>query len=170
MDYERLLKIGDQCRFPIRLSSQDKVFICETVPEELHTFPNFKYPSHLKHPGGFTISGAVVRSFIKCALVLAGRRALGVQYYRQSEFYDHVARELTLGMTLSHFHHSDPKGAYCCAQCTLALYPVLKAGALRWVNCIQLASAVRSLIEDRKWRFTTSTNPRMITWSLSENT
>jgi hypothetical protein len=168
MDYERLLKIGDMARFCTKLPPQDQKFISVILPAELRAFPSIDYPKRIRHPAGFVISGAVVRTFVNCALVLSGRRAFGRQYYKVSEFYDRVARELTLWMTWTHFQYGAPRGAYCCGQCTLAFYPVLKARALRWVDCPNLAATVRDLIDQRQWRFSPATNPRMIAWSLAE--
>lgn len=167
MDYERILRIGDLARFRVKLSPDDQEFIRDRVPLEMQALPGASYPRRIRHPAGFTISGAVVRTFVKCALVLSAQRVLGRQYYKASDFYDRAASELMLGMTLTHFQYGAPKGAYCCAQCTLAFLPVLEARALRWINCPQLASAVKVLIRRRQWRFSSSTNPRMISWSLS---
>jgi hypothetical protein len=66
----------------------------------------------------------------------------------------------------SHFHLGYPKGAHCCAQCTLAVYPVLLAGALPWFDSQSLAKAVRELIQAKQWRFSGSTNPHMVAWAL----
>ena len=41
----------------------------------------------------------------------------------------------------SHFHHGYPKGVHCCVQCTLAVIPVLDAGAIRYFD---LPRVVRS--------------------------
>lgn len=168
MNFERILEIGDRARFAGKLSPDDQVFVREAIPLELGMFPQITCPSRMRHPSGVLISGAVVRTFIKCAMVLGARRVLGPKYYASSSFYDRVACDLLLGMTLSHFQHGDPKGAYCCAQCTLAFYPVLKAQALRWVDCKRMASNVKSLIEQRKWRFSPSTSTKLIAWSLQE--
>lgn len=166
MIFEKILEIGDRARWRARLPADDRLFLREEIPREMAAFPSIIYPPRMRHPGGFTISGAVVRTFVKAALVLGARRAFGRRFDAEVEFYDRVARDLTLGMALSHFRHGDPKGAYCCAHCTLAIYPVLQARALRLVDCGQLSEAVRGLIESRGWRFSRATSPKVIQWSL----
>lgn len=168
MDFERILQIGDQARRGEKLSANDHTFVREVVPTALATYPQIAYPSRIRHQSGAIISGAVVRTFVKCAMVLAARRTLGPKYYAKSDFYDRVARDLMLDMTLTHFRHGAPKGALCCAQRTLAIYPVLGARALRRIDCKALAIAVKDMIEERKWRFSQSTNARLIAWSLNE--
>jgi len=107
-----------------------------------------------------------VRTFVRCALLLSAQRVFGRSYHRESDFYDRVERDLALGVMRSHFHLGYPKGAFCCAPCSLALYPVLEAGAIRWFDCKPLAATVRGLVEARTWRFTKATSPRMVAWSL----
>lgn len=164
--HERILQVGDLARSGVRLNPADWAFVRDEVPEALAAFPRIEYPERIRHPAGFLLSGAVVRTHLKAAMVLGARRALGVRYDARSEFYDRVMRDLTLWLALSHFRHGDPRGAYCCAQCTLAIYPVLRAGALRLVDCKQLHAEVRALIVERRWRFSTATQPKMIAWAL----
>ena len=66
----------------------------------------------------------------------------------------------------SHFHRGFPKGVQCCAQCTLAVYPVLAAGGIRYFDSPELARNVKHLIEDREWRFAKSANPKRVGWAL----
>jgi hypothetical protein len=120
----------------------------------------------VRHPAGFSVSGAPVRTLTQCVLVLSAQRVLGPSYDARSEFYQRVAADLAFGIMRSHFHHGYPKGVYCCAQCTLAVYPVLKAQALRWFDCQSLAKDVRQLVEKREWRFSGSANAGMIAWAL----
>jgi len=166
MDYDRLLKIGEQSRSHGRLTSDEKHFVIDVVPQEFAAFPRIAFPARVRHPAGFSIAGAPVGTLLRSVLVLAAQRALGPRYYRRSEFYERVGADLAFGIMRSHFHHGYPKGAHCCAQCTLAVYPVLRARALPWFDCDGLAKSVRQLIEAKQWRFSGSTNPRMIRWAL----
>ena len=52
-----------------------------------------------------------------------------------------MEKDLAFGIMRSHFHHGYPKGVHCCAQCTLAVIPVLEAGAIRYFDCRELSSA-----------------------------
>jgi hypothetical protein len=166
MDYDQLWMIGEKARRRDRLVPAERHFIVETVPRELSEFPRITTPTRATHPAGFSLSGAPVRTFLRSALVLSAHRVLGPRFERRSEFYHRVAADLAFGIMRSHFHHGHPKGTYCCAQCTLAVYPVLRAGALPWFDCQTLAKAVRQLIEGKRWRFSNSTNPRMVAWAL----
>jgi hypothetical protein len=168
MNYEQLWDIGEQARHGAQLTPGEKSFIVEVVPRELAKFPNVPVPSRVRHPAGFSLSGAPVRTLTRCVLVLSARRVLGPNYDARSEFYQRVAADLAFGIMRSHFHHEYPKGVHCCAQCTLAVYPVLKAKALRWFDCHSLAEGVRRLIEEKQWRFSGATNPLMIGWALAE--
>jgi hypothetical protein len=168
MDYDRLWKISDKARYGARLTSEENRFVVETVPGELAEFPKNPFPARVRHPAGFSVSGAPVRTLVRCALVLSAQRVLGRRYGSRSEFYDRVEADLAFGIMRSHFHHGYPKGTFCCPQCTLAVYPVLMAEAIRWFDCADLAKTVRQLIETKQWRFSTSTNPPMIAWALDD--
>lgn len=164
MDYTRLFTIADRARMRQRLSPDDVAFVRETVPGELATFPRYDRPKTVRHPAGFTVSGAPVGTFLRSALLLAGLKALGYRYARHP-FYERVEENFALGITGAHFHGA-PKGVYCCSQCTLATLPVLEADAVRYVDGKALAKDVRKMIEARQWRFRTLPNARMVAWSM----
>src|SRR6185312_7550100 len=128
MDHDRLFAVADQARARKRLSSADAAFIRDTVPKELRAFPHLKLPKAVKHPSGFSVSGAPVGTFTRVALLLAGQKVLGNRY-AGSDFYERVESDLALRIMRSHFHGDAPKGAFCCKQCTLAILPVLEANA-----------------------------------------
>jgi len=167
MDYDRLWIVGEQVRHGRKLSAEEKDFISEMVPRELATFPRVGFPRRIRHPAGFSLAGAPVRTLTQCVLVLSAQRVLGPRYYTRSEFYERVAIDLAFGIMRSHFHHGFPKGTHCCAQCSLAVYPVLKARALRWFDGPSFATTVRRLIVARQWRFSAATNPQMVAWALA---
>jgi hypothetical protein len=60
----------------------------------------------------------------------------------------------------SHFHHGYPKGTHYCVRCTLAVYPVLEAGATRYFDCALLAEQARRIVRKRQWRFARPVNAR----------
>lgn len=165
MDYDRLWMIADRARAGGRLPAEDAGFIRDAVPHDLKSFPEMTLPKTIRHPGGFSVSGAPVGTFLRSALLLAGQKALGKRY-DGSPFYERVEKDLAFGIMRSHFHHGYPKGTHCCSQCTLAVYPVLEACAIRYFDCAELAADVKRLIEGRKWRFATPPAPKMLSWSL----
>lgn len=142
------------------------MFVREVVPKELEAFPNLELPERVRHPAGFVLSGAPVGTFLRSGLLLAGQKVFG-RRYEGSRFYQNVERDLAFGIMRSHFHHGYPKGAHCCVQCSLAVYPVLAAGAIRYFDCAELAEVLRQLIQGRKWRFAKPPNAQMVSWSLS---
>jgi hypothetical protein len=165
MDHDRLWRVADIARAGRRLSVEDAAFIRDTVPEELGSVSGKALPKSIRHPGGFSVSGAPVGAFLRSALLIAGQKVFGKRY-EGSVFYEGVERDLAFGIMRSHFHHGYPKGTHCCTQCTLAVYPALKAGTMRWFDCGELAADVRKVIEKRQWRFATAPNPKMLAWSL----
>jgi hypothetical protein len=167
MNLELLFRISDKVRARARLTPEEKRFVAVTLPAELAAFPRVEWPGRVSHPAGFTIRGAVVRTFAKCALVVAARGALGARFVERSSFYERVESVLSLGIMRAHFHHGDPKGMFCCPPCTLAAFTVLEAGALRWIDGRKLAPSVRGLIESRQWKFTRFRNPAMLEWALN---
>lgn len=167
MTFDRLWALADLARTRGRLSSEDLDFVRDTLPVEFASFPNLELPKRIRHPAGFSISGAPVGTFVQCALLLAGQKALG-RRFNGAEFYERLGKDLAFGIMRSHFHHGYPKGTHCCAQCTLAVYPVLEAGAIRYFNSRKLANSVRRLVEEEKWRFSHSTNAKMVQWSLGK--
>jgi hypothetical protein len=108
-----------------------------------------------------------VRTFTSSALLIAGQKALG-RRFDGNEFYERAEKDLAFGIMRSHFHHGYPKGAHCCVQCTLAVLPVLEAGAIRYFDCAEAASAVRGLIQRRQWRFAKPVDRRLVDWALGE--
>jgi hypothetical protein len=125
----------------------------------------FALKASVRHPAGFTVTGAPVGTFVRSALLLAGGRVLG-QRYGESPFYTSVERDLAFSIMRSHFHNGYPKGTFCCAQCTLAVLPVLDANAIRYFDCRKLAKAVGQVIVGRQWRFRTPPPKAMMEWSL----
>lgn len=134
MDFNVLWQVADRARSQRRLASTDIAFLCDVVPVELESFPRLNLPKVIHHPAGFSISGAPVGTFLRSALLIAGKKALGNRY-GGSPFYEMVERDLAFGIMRSHFHHGYPKGTHCCVQCTLAVYPVLEFGAIRYFDC-----------------------------------
>jgi hypothetical protein len=165
MDFDKLWIIAERARTRRRLPSEDIAFVREVVPRELESFPRLDLPKVIRHPGGFSISGAPVGTFLRSALLIAGQKALGIRY-GGAAFYESVERDLAFGIMRSHFHHGYPKGTHCCVQCTLAVYPILEAGAIRYFDCGQLAQDVRQLITEGKWRFVNPPNAKMVRWAL----
>jgi hypothetical protein len=166
MDYERLFTLADAARSRRKIAGADVVFLRDKVPAELKAFPNVRWPKTVKHPGGFSISGAPVGTFSRSALLLAGQKAFGNRY-SNAPFYERVESDLAMRIMRSHFHGDAPKGAFCCKQCTLAVLPVLEANAIRYFECRPLARDVRRMIHAGEWRFATPPNARMLDWALA---
>ena len=167
MDFTVLLQVADRARSQRRLASTDFAFLRDVVPVELESFPRLNLPKLIQHPAGFSISGAPVGTFLRSALLIAGKKALGNRY-GGSPFYEMVERDLAFGIMRSHFHHGYPKGTHCCVQCTLAVYPVLEVGAIRYFDCGELATNLRQLIQRGAWRFSKPVNPKLTRWALGE--
>lgn len=166
MDYERLFTLADAGRARRKISGGDVAFLRDDLPKELAAFPRVKLPKSVKHPAGFSISGAPVGTFMRSALLLAGRKAFGSRY-TNLPFYERVESDLAMRIMRAHFHGDAPKGAFCCKQCTLAVLPVLEAGAIRWFDCRPLAKDVRRMIHAGEWRFATPPNAKMLDWALA---
>ncbi len=167
VDFDTLWAVADRARLRGKLPQADVAFLRNVVPVELESFPRLKLPKAVRHPAGFSITGAPVGTFLRSALLVAGQKGLGNRY-GGSPFYESVERELAFGIMRSHFHHGYPKGAHCCVQCSLAVYPVLEAGAIRFFDCAELARDLRRLIEKGGWRFSRSNNPKLVRWALGQ--
>ncbi len=162
MDYARIFELAEQARRRQRFTTGDVAFLRDAAPAELGPFAELSLPKSVRHPGGFTVSGAPVGTFLRGALLLAGQKAAG---RRASGFYERVEADLALRIMRSNFHNGYPKGAYCCAQCTLAMLPVYDAKAIRYFGCRPLADNVRRLIEARAWRFARPPHAKMLRWA-----
>jgi len=167
MDLDTLWVVANRARTIPRLAPADLSFVRDVAPRQLDAFPRLKLPTSIRHPAGFSISGASVGTFLRAALLVAGQKALGKRF-GGSEFYERVEKDLAFGIMRSHFHHGYPKGAHCCVQCTLAVIPVLDAGAIRYFQCGELSRAVRQLVRQRQWRFAKSADPRIVAWALGD--
>jgi hypothetical protein len=167
MDFETLWVVADRARARPRLAPKGVFFVRDVVPDELDSFPRLELPTSIRHPAGFSISGATVGTFLRSALLIAGQKALGKRF-EGSEFYHRVERDLAFGMMRSHFHHGYPKGVHCCVQCTLAVIPMLEAGAIRYFDCRELSRSVRRLVRQRQWRFAKPADPRIVRWALGD--
>ncbi len=168
MDLDTLWIVADRAREKPRLAPKDVSFIRDVAPDQLDAFPKLKWPTSIRHPAGFSVSGASVGTFVRAALLVAGQKALG-RRFGGSEFYERVETDLAFRIMRSHFHNGYPKGAYCCVQCTLAVIPVLEAGAIRYFDCRDLSKSVGRLVRQRQWRFAKSVDPRMVRWALARS-
>ena len=63
MDFERLWTVADRARSKTRLSSSDITFVRDVVPAKLAAYPELKLPATIRHPEGFSVSGASVKTF-----------------------------------------------------------------------------------------------------------
>ncbi len=165
---DRLWGVADRARARGPLSADDARFVRETLPAELQSFPTIRPPKSIRHSGGFNVSGAPVGTFLRSALLIAGQKALGRRFAGDA-FFENVERDLALAIMRSHFHHGYPKGTHCCVQCTLAVYPVLEAGAIRYFDCGPLSRQVRDIVRKRQWRFARPVNAAMVRWSLGDD-
>ena len=127
---ERLWVVAELAGARGLLPRADVALIRETLPAALHPFPGSSRRRR-SPPGWVTVSGTPVGTFLRSALLIAGQKALG-RRFDGHPFFENVERDLALGVMRSHFHHEYPKGTHCCVRCTLAAYPVLKAGAIRF--------------------------------------
>lgn len=167
MDLDTLWVVADRARTRPRLAPADISFVRDVAPDQFDAFSRLTLPAIIRHPAGFSITGASVGTFFRSALLVAGQKALGKRF-GGAEFYERVEKDLAFGIMRSHFHHGYPKGVHCCVQCTLAVIPVLDAGAIRYFDCRELSSAVRSLVRKRQWRFAKPADPRMVRWALGD--
>jgi hypothetical protein len=165
MTLDELWNVADEARGRRKLSGDASVFVTKTLPAKFGAFPDIDLPKNVRHPAGFTITGAPVGTFFRSSLLLAGQNVLGKRY-DGSPFYEAVERDVAFGIMRSHFHHGYPKGTFCCAQCSLAVYPLLEAGAIRYFECRELASSLKRIIEKGEWRFARPPNAKMLAWSL----
>jgi hypothetical protein len=162
---DALIAVAERACARRPLSPEDVVLVTKIAPAQFNALHTLKLPASLKHPAGFSVSGASVRTFVQSALLVAGQKALG-RRFGGSEFYERVERDLAFGIMRSNFHLGYPKGVYCCVQCTLASIPVLDAGAIRYFDCRELSQAAKLLIQKRTWRFAKPVDPRMVRWAL----
>jgi hypothetical protein len=165
--FDKLWAVAERARTGRRLPPEDASFAREVIPTELESFPRVQLPKAIRHPAGFSVSGAPVGTFLRSALLLAGQKALGNRF-GGSAFYETVERDLAFAIMRSHFHHGYPKGTHCCVQCTLAVYPALEVGAIRYFDCGQLTQDVRGLIAEGGWRFAKPPNAKMLHWALGD--
>src|SRR5262245_3002708 len=90
---DRLWVVAERARTRGPLSREDIAFVRNTLPATLESFPRIKPPRAIRHPAGFSVSGAPVGTFLKSALLIAGQKALG-RRFGGHEFYENVEREL----------------------------------------------------------------------------
>lgn len=168
MNITRILEIAERARGRGRLSADDQAYVREIVPKEFASFPRLELPKRIQHPGGFPVSGAPVGTFLRSGLLVAAQRVLE-RRYEGSSFYEGVEKDVAFGIMRSHFHHGYPKGTYCCTQCTLACYPVLKLEAIRYFECAELAVAVEHIVTTRQWRFAGHVPAGMLSWAMGQD-
>lgn len=167
MDLDRIWAVADRARARGPLPAQDVAFLRDAVPAEFASFPELDLPAMVRHPGGFAVSGRSVGTLLRSALLVAARNALG-RRFGGSAFYENVEKDLAFGIMRSHFHLGYPKGTHCCVPCTLAVYPVLEAAAIRYFDFAELSMNVRRLILGGGWRFAKPANASMLSWALCD--
>ena len=82
MDFDTLWTIAERARTRQRLPSEDIAFVREVVPTELDSFPHVQLPKAIRHPAGFSISGAPVGTFLRSALSNCRTEGAGQQVRR----------------------------------------------------------------------------------------
>jgi hypothetical protein len=167
MELEQLWEVADRARNSTKLSQEDSHFVRMSLPELLFDFPRLSLPKKIHHPAGFTVMGASIGTFLRCASLIAGKRVHG-ERYNGSEFYESIEKDLAFGIMRSHFHLGYPKGTHCCVSCTLAVYPVLALNAVRYFNGPELAQDVREIIATKSWRFSKPVNAKLLSWSVGQ--
>src|SRR4051812_42142546 len=60
MDLDTLWAVADRARERPRLIPEDVNFIRDVAPDQLESFPRLQLPTRIRHPAGFSISGASV--------------------------------------------------------------------------------------------------------------
>ena len=76
---DRLWVVADRARARGPLSREDIAFVRDTIPAALGS-SQVKLRMTIRHPGGFTVSGAPVGTFLNSVLLLAGQKALGRRF------------------------------------------------------------------------------------------
>jgi hypothetical protein len=79
---DRLWAVAERARARGPLSRDDIGFVRDTLPAALESFSRIKPPKVIHHPGGFTVSGAPVGTFLRSAFLVAGQKALGRRFRR----------------------------------------------------------------------------------------
>src|SRR6186997_593075 len=101
MDLDTLWAVAERARERPRLTPNDLSFIRDVAPRQLESFPRLALPTSIRHPAGFSISGASVGTFLRSALLIAGQKALGKRF-GGAEFYERVEKDLAFGIMRSH--------------------------------------------------------------------
>jgi hypothetical protein len=78
--FDKLWAVAERARTRQRLPPEDGSFVREAVPTELESFPHVELPKAVRHPAGFSVSGAPVGTFLRSALLLAGQKVLGTRF------------------------------------------------------------------------------------------
>jgi hypothetical protein len=95
MDFDTLWAVADRARERPRLDPKDVSFVRDVAPDELDSFPKLELPTNIRHPAGFSISGASVGTLLRGALLIARQKALGKRF-GGSEFYERVEKDLAV--------------------------------------------------------------------------
>jgi hypothetical protein len=165
MEIAQLWTVADRAREGTKLSQEDSQFVRTELPVLLSDLPHQTLPKRISRPAGFTVAGASVGTFLRCATLIAGRRVLGARY-EGSEFYESIEKDLAMRIMRSNFHLGYPKGTHCCVSCTLAVYPVLALDAVRYFDGPELARHVREIVATKGWRFSRPVNAKLLSWAL----
>ena len=80
MDLDQLLEVADRARLRSKVSHEDSMFVRRDLPDLLSDFPHLKLPKKIKHPAGFSVAGASIGTFVRCASLICGKRVLGARY------------------------------------------------------------------------------------------
>ena len=109
MDFDKLWMAADRARMRRQLVAEDVTFLRDVVPIELESFPELDLPKVIRHPGGFSVSGASVGTFLRSALLVAGQRAFGKRLGGLA-FYERVEKDLAFGIDAFAFPPELPQG------------------------------------------------------------
>jgi hypothetical protein len=163
---ERLHELLEAVSTGSRLSRSDKEAVPELLDRMYPLLESGRSPPGFRLASGEVARGATGRIALNAYLLLLARKAFGRDYTRSDRRLHYWNMHLGFHIMRSHFGGWSEKGIYCCATCTLSVFPLYCTRAFGAFDCDLLKQNVLAALTDRTGPFSRKFSPRYAEWAM----
>lgn len=163
---EQLYCLLDKAASGKRFSRGDKDMALSLFGEMHALLESRRNPSYFLLASGERAKGATGRIALNAYFLLLGRLALGRNYARTDERMGYWNMYLGFQIMRSNFGGRSEKGLYCCATCTLSVFPLYCTHAFDSFDCDLLKANVLEALSKGTGRFACKYSKKYEQWAI----
>lgn len=153
-----------------RLSTEDRQILPGFLDEMHIPLELGAAPEGFRLATGKQARGATGRVALQCYFLLLGRKFMGANFTQNDKRMEFFNLHLGFHIMRGHFMGKYAPGMYCCATCTLSVFPLYCNRALFGFDNKRMEQNVIDAIETGKPPFTTKYDQKYAQWALGFRT